>query len=372
MQDFLQILFAVCLVIILFVIGFAIYNYEFVKSIKLRSDMTLRETVAIFDGIKDLSLDKNETYTTTDKVLPSFRNINKSANQKGGIEFSYTFWLYVKPRSSSDCSTRSDKVVTPDEGFTLENIHKQTVLFVKGSKDLSTYNNICNKPKTDIMVKCPLVKLEQCGSRLTVEFNTLSSNPSGTDYVESIKQGSQNRCTDITIDWKRANSHKLSLSNLDRVEFANKWILVSVVLQDTSPTDPLPYRNKARCRIFINNFLELNTYVDGSLSPNKNVFSTINVNSGNLHVFPVLSLPSTDAAGGTVDVETYVPTNTEQRKLMMCNLTYYNYAIEQPAIEIIYTRGPSKYTAPSIGAKADYSEVSVVSSRYTKSMASDS
>ncbi len=364
MQSFLQILFAVCLVIILFVVGFAIYNYEFIKSIKLRPDMTLRETIAVFDGIKDLSLDKNETYTTTDKLIPSFRNINNSYNQRGGVEFSYTFWLYIKPLAES-ASILNNTIIKPDEGFTPDNIEKQTVLFVKGSRELSTYSNICGSPKTDIMVKCPLVKLEQYGSQLTVEFNTLSSKPDGTEYIEGIKQGSQNRCTDITNEWKRGNSHKLTLGNINRAEFAEKWVLVSVVLQDTSPTDPLPYRNKSRCRIFINNFLELNTYVDGSIVPDKNTFSTINVNSGNLHVFPVLSIAS---GSGTSTKSTHVPSTTSNRHLMMSNLTYFNYALDQPAIELIYGRGPSKYTAPSIGAKADYSEVSVISARHTKSL----
>lgn len=354
MLAIIQVLFAICVVIILFLIGFSVYNYEYIKSLKVSSNSTLKEAVPIFAGIKDPKLVENEVYTTNDKTLATYRNIINSTNQKGGIEFSYTFWLYLKPSTTTISRTLS----VPDEGFTNENVNKQTILFVKGTNKLQTYKNVCNKNKIDIMVKCPLVKLERNRTQLTVEFNTVPAKADGNDYVEGIKQGAKNSCDEYTSDWKKANVHKLTLGNIDRAEFANKWILVSIILHDTLPTDPLPYRNKSHCTIYINNMKELETYVDGNLTPDKDNFSTIKVNQGALYLFPKLSLDSSN--------QTYVPSVTNE--IMMSNLTYYNYAIDTLAVDTLFSRGPSKYTAPSIGADTDYSSYSTVAAGHNNKL----
>jgi len=353
MQTFLQILFAICLVVVFFVIGFAIYNYEFLKSLKSDSN-TLREVVPIFTGIKDLSNTSEEVYDATDKGKPSYRKIGASYNQKGGIEFSYSFWLFLNDLGSvySDCNP-TNTAIQPDEGIKSTNIAKQTILFLKGTDALSTYNNVCNKPKTDYMVKCPLVKLENCGRNITVEFNTLKTKSDNSEYIEGIKQGSRNVCTDSTTVWSQGNSHKLTLGNINRTEFNNKWILMTVVLQDTFPSDPLPYRNKVRCRVYVNNLIELDSYVDGNLVPTKDNFSTIKVNEGNLYVFPQ---PSVTSGGNSLTT----PRPDAVKKVMMADLTYYNHAVDQTVVDALFAAGPSKKNAPSVGASTDYSDILTV------------
>jgi hypothetical protein len=357
MLAIIQVLFAICVVIILFLIGFSVYNYEYVKSLKVSNSSMQKEAVPIFAGIKDPKLVENEIYTTNDKSLATYRDINNSAHQKGGVEFSYTFWLYLKESSTESTNNFSQNLSVPDEGFTSGNINNQTILFVKGSNKLQTYKNVCNKDKIDVMVKCPLVKLERNRTQLTVEFNTVPMNADGKDYVEGIKQGAKNACDEYTSDWKKANAHKLTLGNIDRAEFSNKWILVSIVLHDTLPTDPLPYRNKSHCTIYINNMKELETYVDGNLIPDKDNFSTIKMNKGALYLFPKLSLDNNT---------TYIPQHTNE--IMMSNLTYYNYAIDTLTVDTLFTRGPSKYTAPAIGADVDYSPYSTVAAGHNKKL----
>lgn len=357
MNSFLQVLFAICLVIVLFVIGFAIYNYEFLKSLKTTG--VVKEKTEIFRGIKDFSTTKNEVYTTIDKSAPSYRNIGPSINQKGGVEFTYTFWLFNNTGSiyTDPLSTNTKK--TPDEGFTEDNVKNQTILFLKGSDDLTTYKNICGEDKKDYYIKCPLVKLEQNGSHLTVEFNTIPSKQG--DPVEGVRQGSRNVCTDNTTNWKQANAHKLTLGNINRSEFANKWILVSLVLQDTYPTDPLPYRNKVRCRMYVNNLLELDTYVDGSIVPSRGEYSTIKVNQGNLFVAPQVALATNSSK---------LPSATQGKRLMMADLTYYNYAVDQATVDSIFAAGPSSKNAPAQGAEVDYSNVLVVANASSQKMTS--
>ena len=354
MNQFVQILFAICLVILFLVVGLSVYNYEYLKSFKFTttSKNIIREKVPIFEGIKDMSIVTKEVYTTTDNgsdvPQPSFRNVNSSHNQKGGIEFTYTFWLFMTQRTPS---TTPPTTVTPDAGFTADNVDSQTILFVKGSDALSTFKNVCGSDKLDYMVKCPLVKLEERGSQLTVEFNTLASKTDGSEYIEAIKQGSRDVCKTPTTQWKTANAHKITLGNINRPEFSGKWILVSIVMTDTSAQDHLPYRNKARCSIYINNYLELDTYVDGSLVPSNDNVSTINVNKGNLYVFPIASLQQ--------NINTY--SHPPAKNIMMGDLTFYNYAIDSATISSLFTSGPPLYTATSIGANQLYNDVATKS-----------
>lgn len=343
-SQIVQVLFAIILVIVFMIVGTVVYNYE---SFKLPVSTNPRKKIPIFEGIKDIATSNNEVYTTTRDLNknipppPSYRDINSSKNQEGGIEFTYTFWLYVKEQPAPSVSTVEQ---IPDEGFTETNIANQTILFVKGTNRLSSYKNICGAQKLDYMVKCPLVKLERNASQLTVEFNTLPSKTDGSEYVEAIKQNTKNQCNDITSDWKKANAHKITLGNINRSDFVNKWILVSIILKDTSPSDPLPLRNKARCMIYINNFLELSTYVDGNLEPSRDNLSTIRTNNGKLHIYPKAEID--------VELGSHIPDNTKE--IMMGDLIFYNYSIDQDTVNSVFTKGPPKYTAPSVGAGQDY------------------
>lgn len=338
----LQIVFAICLVIILFIIGFATYNYEFMKAIQQSSNSVLQKSVPIFDGIKDIKNTETETYTVADKKQASYRDILPSFNQAGGgLEFSYSFWLY----NDVPEDMRRPFNIIPDNGY---KSNDEIVLFLKGSTEQFTYNNLCDIPKTDFKTKCPLVKLEHHRTQLTVEFNTLS------DYPDAIKQGARDVCSDVSTDWVKMNSHKLSIGNLDNPEFNKKWVLVTIVIKDTVPTDSLPYRNKAHCSIYLNNFMELDTYVDGKLKDKKEI-STVKTNKGNLYVFP-------DITGSAV-------TNINgEKNLMIANLTYFNHAIDQKTIEGIYSAGVPRYTAASVANNADYSNVLEVSGMYNESL----
>jgi hypothetical protein len=333
----IQIIFAICLTILLFIIGFATYNYEFMKAIQDSSASALQKAVPIFDGIKDYSNTNSEVYTVTNKKDPSYRDIQPSFNQKGGTEMTYSFWLFNNHITTNQIPNQRDA------GFSDQN---QTILFIKGSTTQFTYPNLCSENKTDFKIKCPLVKLENNNTNLTLEFNTLTA-------VDAIKQSYLKDCSTVQDTWKKTNSHKLTIGNLDRSEFKGKWVLVTIVINDTMHTDALPYRNKTHCAIYLNNFKELDTYVDGALDTEK--ISTIKTNKGNLHVFPnkpTSSLPS-------------------PKNLMMANLTYYNYSLDQKAIENIYTKGVPKYTATAVANSETYDDVYEISNMYTESLTDD-
>lgn len=332
MQVFLQIILAICIVVILFVIAFAVYNSEYLKAI--RNSGVSKERVEVFSGVMDLSTSKDFYYDTVNASSSMYRKIGPSYNQAGGIEYTYNFWLYV----DSTAFGTSDSAAITDAGFTADNIGKQTILFVKGSKKPVNYTNLCNTIKTDIMVKSPLVKLEENGKYLTVEFNILQG-------YDAVKENSPAVCTETSTRWELKNAHKFALSDFTSAALAGKWNMITVVLQDTYPQDELPYRNKVRCRVYINTLLELDKYADGKLEPSRGETSTLKTNDGHLYIAPNVSIITTSGTAQTTDT-TYTPLSAN--KLMLANLTYFNYATTQSDIDNEFAKGvTNKASAPT-------------------------
>ena len=343
----IQIILAIALVVIFFIIGFAIYNMEFINSIRQKG--VVKVETPIFVGVKDLYGVQDEMYNTVDPKSGSYRAIVSSYNQSAGIEYTYNFWLYVDREKifTNSCTNSTERA--GDVGFKETTMNTTAsagdngapiILFLKGNKELVQYKNVCGVNKVDVMVKSPLVKLEQCGNYLTVEFNTVQSH-------EAISENSPNICSATNPNWNMANVHKLALPGLkDKTEFDKKWCMFTIVIQDTYPTDPYPLRNQVRCRIYVNGLLELDRYVDGKLNPlsdNDRSASVLKTNNGNFHVAPKL----TRTISGT-NYSTYKP-NVE-KALMMANLTYYNYALTGGEVDALFNKKFSKTTAAVPGA----------------------
>jgi hypothetical protein len=326
----LQIILAIILVILLLVVGFSIYNMELINSIRTRG--VTKTKIPIFTGIKDFKIVSNETYNTSDKNSSSYKAINDtpSVNQQSGAEYTYNFWLYkdAAKYGTSSCPRLGD--FNTDQGMLEEKNNKQTVLFVKGNTDTGTYENICGKNKTDIMIKNPLVKLERCGKNLTVEFNTVSS-------IDAIREKTPIGICDGAFDtWNNANSHKLTLSGLDSHVFNKKWNMITICIQDTYPSDPYPVRNKVRCRIYVNTGLELDTYVDGTLDRTYNKNKTLlKLNKGHLHIAP--------------NINNLLLRPKKDEGLMMADMSYYNYILDSNEIDNLFNIGYSNRVSPPPG-----------------------
>jgi len=324
MLTYLQVIFALAIVIILFVIGFAIYNYEYLNSLKAQG--VTKERVVIFDGVMDLSSSRDVSYNTVDPNVTNYKKIGPSFNQAGGIEFTYNFWMHT---SGTLYDGKTDPGAVSDSGLTINNIGTQTILFVKGNKVLTEYMNICNTPKKDIEIKCPLVKLENNGKNLTVEFNTLTSK-------DAVVENSPDVCSEYSNKWDIKNAHKLTLPNINNPALLDQWNMFTIVLQDTFPQDPLPYRNKVRCRIYLNAYLEFDKYVDGKLLPDANESSVLRPNQSNLVIAPFVSVSDTKS-GTTTTNNIKLP--TDPNILRLANMTYFNYAITQAEIDSMIAAG---------------------------------
>lgn len=327
-----QIIAAIIIVIFLFAIGFLIFNMEMVTS--SQDAGKLKKSVPIFTGMVDMNSRSNTgnggenvaAFNTVNPTDPSYKPITPSVNQPSGAELSYNFWLY-KTDTAFQSVTESGARMTTDAGLSSGDF----ILFVQGENRSQDYPSLCGKNKRDIKVKCPLVKLERGGKVLTVEFNTMAS-------PDAVHEQSRNTCNDDSRSWNAMNAHKLAIYTDNTTESSNfneKWFMVTVVLNDTTPNDPLPLRNKVRCRIYINGNLELDRYVDDGLGMPSSV-STLRRNTGNLYVGPQVKVDNTN------NTQTFTGGITNSKKLLMADLTYYNYAVSEDEIKSFFSKGFTK------------------------------
>lgn len=332
----LQIVTAIILVLLLCAFGFLMYNMEAVNNAV--ASAKVKKQISIFSGIADLR--SESSYNTTVKMDPTFRDISPSVNQPSGAEMTYNFWMY------KEGSLFSEPVIGNDIQFTDAGLRPDDfVLFVHGDKKAYDYKNVCGVEKNDIKIKCPLVKLERGGDVLTVEFNTISSQ-------DAVKEQARNACREFSTDWLFMNAHKIAIRGFRNPENDKKWNMVSIILQDTSPNDPLPIRNKIRCRIYVNGVLQLDRYVDSGIGLASGQ-SLLRRNNSYFHVAPRVTItPYRYSAPGSSSVTRDANTTTKvintENSLMMADLTYFNYALGSDDVKALYAKGFTKDMAAKL------------------------
>ena len=325
----IQIITAFILVVLLFAIGFFIYNMEMVNS--FREARKIKKDITIIKGIKDMK--ESASYNTLVKNDPNFRDISPSINQASGAEFTYNFWLYKDNSVFPEPEALSSEIQHTDAGLKPDDF----VLFVHGDRKTYDYPNVCGVPKNDIKIKCPLVKLERGGDILTVEFNTVAS-------PDVVKEQARNVCREYSTDWMFMNAHKIAIRGLRNPDRNKKWMMVTIIIQDTTPTDPLPIRNKIRCRIYINGTLELDRYVDSGLGLYSGQ-SLLRRNNAFFHVAPQISITpfNDDVPGGTPTGPRASTTTTKtlstSDSLLIADLKYHNYALDAETVRNMFKQG---------------------------------
>lgn len=413
--QFLQVIAAIGLVIVLLIIAFYVYNTEEVKAIT--KGAVLKKSVPIFTGMYDLSQSNttsgaNNGYSTSDPSDPSYLDIGYSVNQRSGAEFSYSFWLYldydvgVKPTNPTkqafptppargsplytdagltftkiDDTTKSINAYTSSENDSIDNASPSiknpseneylmpVVLFVRGENIARTYKGLCydknasgakgNQSKVDVLIKSPLVKLENNGDTLTVEFNT-------TYRPDAMIENSKNTCKNgVSKSWSEMNAYKVAVKGLrSRKELQKTFFLVTITLQDTFPSDPISIRNKIRARIYINTSLELDTYISYSaFNFNEwNSGNSLKMNNGHLYVAPVI----TDSVYNTDRKYSILP--ADKNEIIMADLTYFNHILNADNINNIYNAKFNKtkiYSLNSQNLQQQTDEINMTPSNFS-------
>jgi hypothetical protein len=330
-SNIIQIILALFIIIILYIIAYYTFNYESMNIVKVMGGSKAKK-IELFKGIYDYSLEKEVSYNTysNNTTQGAFRELIPSINQYGGAEYSYSFWLKVDP------DKLSEKAISYEDNI---------ILFFRGTKHKINYNTPDQKNclmKTGgegyILVKNPLIRMKKDGSSIIVEYNSVS-NPDTfrEDGIEKI---------DCSGDWNSKNKGLLGIYNMTDNEYKNKWFMFTVVLQEITPEDDILHRFKTRCKIYLNGVNMLNRIVEAPFNGQDNTSygsAAMKHNRGKLYVNPGNILEST-----TTPITTFPQATEGEGALQMADLSYFNYALDQDEIIKLFKKGFNKdrYTIP--------------------------
>jgi hypothetical protein len=277
----------------------------------------VRKEIIIFDGYTDFSL-AQWTFNTFNKNDGTFKDLTPSINQNGGAEYTYNFWLYL------DKNKLVDKF----------NDGNDIVLLLRGSNIQIPYINDANcrlrKNNKYIMVKNPLIRMQNNGNAIILEYNTIT-NPDA--YRENGKTAINCNGT-----WFDKNKGMLGIYQLSDPIYNRKWFMITFVLKEINPDNDILYKNKTSCKIYVNgiNVMERtvespydSSYGSAAMKHNRGM---LYVNPGNIYGDGVGDAER-NAFSGDADM------------LKMANLSYFNYALSDAEILQSFDKGFTKKLA---------------------------
>lgn len=228
------------------IIVYAIYLISLVavKADKLgidsKFDTNKKQKVVIIDGYADSSVYAGN-FGTINTAVPTLYNyvpVRPSVNLKGGAQFTYSIWLYV--RSSG------------------EN-YANKCIFLKGDKRKYDYTLQDTKGQikniNDRIAFCPMFCFGNNPMEFKVYFNT----------IHKIKEMMEVRklSADNTV-------FRRNLLNL----FNDKWVMITITFEDNIPINDFE------------NGLMVKFYVNDTLYQTNRYNSTLKQNNGSLYMFP--------------------------------------------------------------------------------------
>jgi hypothetical protein len=286
----------------------------------LHSEPYIDKDIVLFDGIMDFNTTQ-WNFNTYNKTKPSYKDLSPSINQNGGAEYSYNFWMYKD-------QTGLSSVMSSD-----------IVLLLRGNKMKIPYLNNTNCELTTngsyVLVKNPMIRMKSDGSAIIVEYNTLT-NP------DAYRENGKNSINCSTGSWEDKNKGFLGIYNLNDYTYDKKWFMFTVVLKEINPDNDILYKNKTSCKIYINGIKILDRTVespyDGSYGS-----AAMKHNRAPLYVNPGDIFSSTGKEG-----ENPFKNSGDASAILMANLSYFNYAITDEEIGILFEKEFTKNgaTAP--------------------------
>ena len=349
----LQIILGIFIVLIMGFIAYSIFDREYLSSIRLYN--TNKKETKIFTGIYQLT-SPQARIETLNKNDPYYLNINPSVNQNGGAEYSYNFWLYFNIIPSSG------KIVQKDYGGSVEaNKDAFIVLFYKGVKQFVPYKQnrlscdtdkaVEDQPYPYILVKNPLVKLNNNGKELVVEYNNLN-NP------DSFHSSAVNLiCTEIKNNMYGTNVNKLGVKNINTDMYNKTWNMITIVLQESPSNEEKLFSNRTNCKIYFNSTLisDRSTFNNDVLNLNNDtgISTAMKNNIGNLYINPIDNIKNAYNNNRLVSVDnqnllskideiTEADGINKDSPIKMANMSYFNYALSDNQILELYNKGFDK------------------------------
>jgi hypothetical protein len=341
-------------------IAYSIFDREYLSSIRLYN--TNKKETVIFNGIYPLTAGQSKI-ETINKNDPYYLNINPSVNQNGGAEYSYNFWLYFNIKPSSGL------IIEKDASSSNYNKDAFIVLFYKGVKQLVPYKQnrlSCDTDKGDtdqpypyILVKNPLVKLNNNGKELVVEYNNLNNPDSFNSSAVNLI------CDDVKNNMYKSNVNKLGIKNINTDMYNRTWNMITIVLQESPSNEEKLFSNRTNCKIYFNSTLisDRSTFNNDVLNLNNEtgISTAMKNNIGNLYINPLKNIQdayknnfpisSNQNLINKIEVQTNDDGINQDSPIKMANMSYFNYALNDNQILELHKKGFDKIMSDLITRK---------------------
>jgi len=348
----LQIILGIFLILIMGFIAYSIFDSEYLSSIRLYN--TNKKETKIFTGIYPLTLDQAKI-ETINKNDPYYLNINPSVNQNGGAEYSYNFWLYfnLKPSAKGIIEKNND-------GSADQNKDAFIVLFYKGVQQFVPYKQnrlSCDSDKGDsvqpypyILVKNPLVKLNNNGKELVVEYNNLNNPDSFNSSAVNLV------CNNVKDKMYGTNINKLGVKNINTDMYNKTWNMITIVLQESPSNEEKLFTNRTNCKIYFNSTLisDRSTFNNDVLNINNEtgISTAMKNNIGNLYINPKANIEKAYNNNIIAVADQNLISRIESQinedgikkdsPVKMADMSYFNYALNDNQILELYNKGFEK------------------------------
>jgi hypothetical protein len=337
----IQIILAVFLILIMAFIAYSIYDNEYIKSINILN--TNKKETKIFTGVYPFDR-AGIRVETVNKLNPYYFDLNPSINQNGGAEYSYNFWIYFNIQTDYIYSTTDGTrdAATKDDNF--------IILFYRGVKQLIPYkqfNYSCDtrdklNPVKYILVKNPLIKMNNNGKEIIIEYNNLNTPDTFNSTAVPIN------CT-VNNSYD-TNKNKLGIKNIDTKMYNKVYNMITVVMQESPNNEDVLFQNRTNCKVYFNGSLisDRSTYNNDIINDANPVRTStaMKKNIGNLYINPKTHFVDSKnnkylgaTTAGTIGELTESDGITKDVPLKMANLSYFNYALSIDEILVLYNKG---------------------------------
>jgi hypothetical protein len=293
-----QVLLGVVVVLAVYVLAcWTIGNDGLVLSPK-NELMDKRSDVMVLKGYGSLLAVSDKSWSTSNQFASNYLPLTRSLNRRGGIEFTYAFWLRVDA----------------EDGANLAQVANQTIL-LRGDPGRYRWQRREKLPGNEInqifgpgvLVCCPSISFGRSYNELKVSYNTLNEPVSG--FVIKARP-SEN---DPSL---RQNAMKLVL---------NEWALMTFVFKDHTPSNDF------------DDGIEVSVYLNDSLYYQHRSKGAFKVNQGDFWLAPSAA-------------------TSAMNNVQIGDVRYRNYAMKQSDIAAIFSRGPPKESFKEARRSASDSE----------------
>jgi hypothetical protein len=361
-----QVIIALIILLLMGYVAYNIYLIELQHMFKGGND--IRKETEVFSGIIDFNDIKELKYNTKNRAHEKYRDISPSINQQGGAEYTYNFWLYVDQSRIQQLNNDNNKdillILKGEKQFYYNNNFNYNCMFKSGDST-STKHPV-------LLTKNPLIRLSYDGKNLAVDYNNILSPES---YQNNSKY---NRCdsTDNNKEWWVRNKNMIGVYD---IEFSSKWFMVTVVMKEIADNNNILTKNRAICRIYINGLLVFENKLETIYGSEQDIYSaTFKNNNSPLYINPIFNMKNDGDSSRVAKKTQNVPYfdissakyeekyNTDNPNdisgvIKMGDLKYYNYALEDDAINQLFRTG-LKNVKLDVNKDAKYNSLNMLSS----------